>query len=386
MSRDLADTARSALPRAERPRHDLGRRSSRRFARYAIILSLAALTSIAHYFTDPSHFLFHNIYQRMYYVPILLAAAWFGVRGGAAVAVLCAGLYVPHILIHWAHSELYKANQLIELPMFLAIALIVGIVSDREREQRRKAEETASELDRALKDLEATVETLRRADRLATLGTLAAGMAHEIRNPLTSIVGALEIIEPDFPDGHPHHEFVGILRQEIGRLGTIANKYLDFARPPAPAPVPVDVNAAVRSSAEMIQRNAERSSIRIETRLGQSLPPAFADPVQLNQALLNILLNGVQAMPDGGVLDVSTEATAKTVSVTIRDHGLGLPAGPIDRIFEPFFTTKQGGTGLGLAVTKQIMTAHGGTVEAENAPGGGAVFRLAMPVAPGGAS
>jgi signal transduction histidine kinase len=360
--------------------------SRRRAIRYAIILSLAVLTSVAHYFTDPSHFLFHNIYQRLYYVPILLAAAWFGVRGGALVAIICAGLYIPHILIHWAHSELYKANQLIELPMFLAIALIVGVVSDREREQRSKAEKTAGELDRALKDLEATVETLRRADRLATLGTLAAGMAHEIRNPLTSIVGVLEIIEPDFPEGHSHREFVGILRQEIGRLGTIATKYLDFARPPVPSPVAVDVNAAVKSSAELIQKSAERSSIRIETQLAEGLPRALADPVQLNQALLNVLLNGMQAMPEGGVLDVSTAATRSSVGITVRDHGAGLPAGPIERIFEPFFTTKQGGTGLGLAVTKQILTAHGGTIHADSAAGGGAVFELTLPIAPDGVS
>ncbi len=217
------------------------RRIGRPLLRQAVIAILVALTSAAHYFTDPSHFLLHNVYQRMYYVPILLAAGWFGVRGGILVALGCAGLYAPHIMLHWAHSQVYKANQLIELPMFAAIALIVGLVADRERAQRRQAEKTASELDRALQDLEATVETLRRADRLATLGTLAAGMAHEIRNPLASIVGVVEILETDFPPGHPRGEFVAILRQEIERLSTIANKYLDFAKPPAPAPVPVDV-------------------------------------------------------------------------------------------------------------------------------------------------
>lgn len=353
-----------------------------RLLRPAIVAALAVLTSVAHYFTNPSHFLLHNLFQRLYYVPILLAAGWFGVRGGIIVALGCAGLYAPHIMIHWAHSEVYKANQLIELPMFVAIALIVGLVSDREREQRQHAEKTASELDRALQDLEATVETLRRADRLATLGTLAAGMAHEIRNPLTSIVGAMEIIEVDFPPGHPHREFVGILRQEIGRLGAVTNKYLDFARPPAPAPVLVDVNAVVQSSAELIEKSASRASTRIEMRLGQDVPQALADPVQLHQALVNLVLNAVQAMPDGGVVVVSTSATPSTVTITVRDHGPGLPNGPLERIFEPFFTTKAGGTGLGLAVTKQIALAHGGDIQAENAADGGAVFRLILPVAP----
>lgn len=375
-------TPTSAATRSGESVRAIERQQRSRLLRPAIIAALAVLTSVAHYFTNPSHFLLHNLYQRLYYVPILLAAGWFGVRGGILVALGCAGLYAPHIMIHWAHSEVYKANQLIELPMFVAIALIVGLVSDREREQRQQAEKTASELDRALQDLEATVETLRRADRLATLGTLAAGMAHEIRNPLTSIVGAMEIIEVDFPPGHPHREFVGILRQEIRRLGAVTNKYLDFARPPAPAPVLVDVNAVVKSAAELIEKSASRASTRFEIRLGQDVPSALADPVQLHQALVNLLLNGVQAMPDGGVLVVSTTATPSTVAITIRDHGPGLHDGPVDRIFEPFFTTKAGGTGLGLAVTRQIALAHGGDITAENAVDGGAVFRLVLPVAP----
>jgi signal transduction histidine kinase len=353
-------------------------------ARPAIVAALAVSITAAHYFTDPSHILLHNLYQRLYYVPILLAAGWFGVRGGILAALGCAAVYAPHILIHWAHIEAYKTNQLIELPMFVAIALIVGLVSDRERTQRRQAEKAASELDRALRDLEATVETLRRADRLATLGTLAAGMAHELRNPLASIVGVVEILERDFPQGHPRREFVDILRQEIARLNTIAGKHLDFARPPAPAPVPVDVNAAVRSSVELIQKSAARASVRIETRLARELPQALVDPVQLQQALVNVLLNGVQAMLDGGVLEVSTAAAASGVEIAVRDHGAGLPDGPVERIFEPFFTTKPGGTGLGLAVTRQIVTAHGGIIEAGPADGGGAGFRLVFPLAPTG--
>jgi len=262
------------------------------------------------------------------------------------------------------------------------IALVAGILSDRERAQRREAERTAAERDRALRDLEGSVESLRRADRLASLGTLTAGMAHEIKNPLGAIAGAVEILEADFPQGHPRREFVEILRREIQRLTAIAGKYLDYARPQPPEPRAVDVNRAVGAAVELVERSAGRASIRIDSRLAADLPPAHADPVLVHQALVNLLLNGIQAMPRGGTLEVETVAVPQGVQIAVRDHGDGLPQGSVDRLFEPFFTTKPGGTGLGLPVARRIAVSHGGDLCAEDAEGGGARFRLILPAAP----
>lgn len=285
-------------------------------------------------------------------------------------------------MLHWGHSQAYQTSQVAELAMFGLIAIVAGLLSDRERELRRRAEETAAERDQALRDLEGTVETLRRADRLATLGTLAAGMAHEIRNPLGAIGGALEILDGDFPPQHPRREFVDILRREIQRLNAISGRYLDYARPQAPELRAVDLNACVGSSVELVGRSAGRSGVRVETALSASLPPALADPLQVHQALVNLLLNGIQAMEGGGVLEVATDRVPSGVAVTVRDHGPGLPEGSGEKIFEPFFSTKPGGTGLGLAIARRIAVAHGGALTAESAPGGGARFRLLLPGAP----
>ena len=349
-----------------------------------MVIGVAILAvSAAHYITDPQHIVLHNIYQRLYYIPVLLACAWFGLKGGLVAAALCAVLYAPHIVLHWGHSEAYQASQGIEIAMFGVIALVAGVLADRERSLRKEAEATAAERDRALKDLEGTVETLRRADRLATLGTLTAGMAHEIRNPLGAIGGAVEILEADYAAEHPHREFVEILRREIDRLNVITSKYLDFARPQKPELRPVDVNEAVRSAVQLVEKSAGRASVRIEMRLAEDLPPALADPGQVHQALVNLLMNGFQAMPAGGVLEVETSAAAGDVRIAVRDHGAGLPDGSVDRLFEPFFTTRPGGTGLGLAMARRIAESHGGGLTAKNADGGGAVFDLILPPAPG---
>jgi signal transduction histidine kinase len=347
-------------------------------ARGAVVIGAAAAVTLAHYGTDPRHTLLHNLYQRLYYVPILLACAWFGLRGGLVAAVACAVLYAPHIVVHWAHDAAYQMSQALELAMFAVVALIAGALSDRERALRTEAEATAVERDRALRDLEETVGILRRADRLASLGTLAAGMAHEVRNPLGAIGGAVEILETDYPPTHPHREFVEILRKEIDRLKGIAGKYLNFARPDPPEPRPLDPNEAVRSAVDLLSKTAARASVRIELRLAPDLPPALADPGQVQQALVNLLLNGIQSMPGGGVLEVDTSLRSGAVEIALRDHGGGLPEGPVERIFEPFFSTQPGGTGLGLAISRRIAESHGGRLTAEPAEGGGARFRLAL--------
>jgi signal transduction histidine kinase len=285
-------------------------------------------------------------------------------------------------VLHWGHSQAYQTSQVLELAMFGLIALVAGLLQDRERLLRWRAEQTAAERDQALRDLEGTVETLRRADRLATLGTLAAGMAHEIRNPLGAIGGAVEILDADFPASHPRREFFDILRREISRLNTLSGKYLDYARPQAPELRPVDLNGCVDASVELVGRSAGRSGVRIETKLESGLAAALADPLQVHQALVNLLLNGIQAMEEGGVLEVSTARDPAGVAVTVRDHGPGLPEGAGDRIFEPFFSTKPGGTGLGLAIARRIAVAHGGSLTVESVPGEGARFRLLLPAAP----
>jgi len=350
-------------------------------ARWAVLLVLILGTSLGHYLTSPDHFLLHNIYQRLYYIPILLACAWYGLAGGLAVAAVSAVCYAPHIVLHWRQSQAYQANQLIELGMFGVVAFVAGALSDRERRLRLEAEAIAIERDRALTEIKDTVDGVRRADRLAALGTLTAGMAHEIRNPLGAIGGAAEILERDYPDGHQRREFLDILRREIARLAAIVGKYLDYARPQPPELRLVDINATVRAALALVGKSAVGASISMDAHFAEGLSAVSADSGQIHQVLVNLLLNAVQAMPDGGTVEIATRVEAEGAVVEVRDHGAGLPDVPVERLFEPFFTTKAAGTGLGLYVCRRIAESHGGRLDAVNAPGGGAAFRLVLPAA-----
>ncbi len=348
---------------------------------WVVLAGLIVAISLGHYLTNPEHFLLHNIYQRLYYIPVLLACAWYGLAGGLAVAAVCAAAYAPHILLHWRMSQAYQANQLIELGMFGVVAFVAGALADRERRLRLEAEAIATERDHALTELTATVDGVRRADRLAALGTLTAGMAHEIRNPLGAIGGAAEILERDYPQDHPRREFLDILRREIVRLNAIVSKYLDYARPQAPELRPVELNEAVRAALDLVGKSAVGASIALDTRLAEALPAVRADAGQIHQVLVNLLLNAVQAMPDGGTVEIATWAEEGVAVVEVRDHGAGLPDVPVERLFEPFYTTKAAGTGLGLHVCRRIAQSHGGRLDAANAEGGGAAFRLVLPIA-----
>lgn len=323
-----------------------------------MLAAAIAAISVAHYVTPVEHFLLHNVWQRAYYIPVLLACAWFGLKGGLVAAVASAATYAPHILLHWGHSQAYQANQVLELGMFGVVAVVAGALSDRERRTR---------------------DDLLRADRLAALGTLAAGMAHEIKNPLGAIAGAAEILEQDFPKGHPRREFLDILREEIARLTTIAGKYLGYARSPEPLVAPLDLNGAVDTAVALVTKSASGRSVTIESALDRSIPKALADAGQIHQALVNLVLNGIEAMPAGGVLRLESGARGGDVEVRVVDSGPGIPRGDEERIFEPFYTTRPGGTGLGLAMSRRIAVAHRGALTAENAPGGGAIFRLRLP-------
>jgi signal transduction histidine kinase len=333
--------------------------------RIAVLAVLVAAVSAAHYVTPLENFLLHNVYQRLYYIPVLLACAWFGLAGGLATASASAISYMPHILLHWKHSEAYQASQILEIAMFGVVALVAGLLSDRERALRKQAEKTA--------------ESLRRADRLSALGTLTAGMAHEIRNPLGAIAGATEILETDYPADHPRREFLEILKREIARLNAITGKYLDYARPEAPEMRPVDLNEIVRSAVDLVAKSASESSVAFETRLESSDPHVLADPGQIRQVLVNLLLNAAQVQTAGGHVDIVTADLEEGVEVSVRDRGPGLPDVATERLYEPFYTTREGGTGLGLHVSRRIVLSHGGRIDAEQAVGGGARFRMVLP-------
>jgi signal transduction histidine kinase/putative methionine-R-sulfoxide reductase with GAF domain len=227
-------------------------------------------------------------------------------------------------------------------------------------------------------------QTMLRIERLAAMGHLAAALAHEINNPLQSIGNSMELVL-DFPlEEDERQDYLEAVRQEINRLMTLTSRVLDFARPPRVERQPTSLAKAVRYALTLADRQMAHTGIEISADLPDSLPPVLASHDQLAQVFLNLIINAIDAMRDGGRLDITARSTAEQIELTFADSGPGIPPENLDKLFEPFHTTKKEGTGLGLALSYSIVQQHGGTIRGGNAPGGGAVFAISLPLAPAG--
>lgn len=227
---------------------------------------------------------------------------------------------------------------------------------------------------------------IQRTEQMVVLGELAAGLAHEIKNPLAGIKVSMEVLaEEDIPE----EERTVILKviNEIRRIELLIKSLLNFAKPPKPEFTFIDLNDIIDKTITFSLKHPSLSSnnstgIKVLKDFDDNLPKTMADPMQLQQAFLNLLLNAVDAMPDGGTLTVKTShhAEVNSIQIAISDTGKGIDKGVMNKIFQPFFTTKSKGTGLGLAITKRLIEQHGGSISVENNPGRGVIFNIFFPV------
>ena len=230
-------------------------------------------------------------------------------------------------------------------------------------------------LDLAKRELHDSHEKqIQQANKLASVGELAAGLAHEIRNPLAGIAAAVEVLaeKQDSQD----REITQEIQLQVKRLNTTLSDLLNFARPREPEIAPCDLGDLVRRMLALVRSDAQKHQINIVDELPADLPPIKADATQIQQAVLNLLLNAIQAMPDGGTLTVRAAADSDRVRLMIQDTGGGIPAEIREKIFAPFFTTKHRGTGLGLAITRTILEKHHGTIRVDSEVGCGTMLTL----------
>lgn len=244
---------------------------------------------------------------------------------------------------------------------------------------------------RSLREREAQLrekqEALLRAEQLAAVGRISAQIAHEVRNPLSSIGLNVELLEESFGQARfdtderarEAREVLSSVLREVDRLAEITEQYLKMARVPQPALAPEDLNAVVASVLDFSREELERARVQVRRALDPKVPPALADEGQLRQVFLNLVRNSREAMRQGGTLEVRSRQVDGTVEVVFSDSGEGMTGEVRERIFDPFFSTKSGGTGLGLAVSRQIIQAHGGTIACESAEGGGTTFTIRLP-------
>jgi signal transduction histidine kinase len=236
-----------------------------------------------------------------------------------------------------------------------------------------------------LRESRAEIERLHRtqmsrAEHLATLGELATGLAHEIRNPLAGIAGVIEIVSRDLPATSPARLVVKDVRQEIARINQIVTDLLQTARPHPPKVRKSDLNTTVEHAVMLGRQQALAKSIQITLQKDPSLPEIEHDSDQIHQVLLNLLINALQAIDHDGKISVSVKALRKVAVVEVTDNGRGIPPEQLPHIFRPFFTTKGDGTGLGLSLARRIVEDHQGRIDVASTVGKGSTFTVVLPL------
>lgn len=228
-------------------------------------------------------------------------------------------------------------------------------------------------------------EQMKRADRLASIGEMAAGIAHEIKNPLAGIAGVIQVLKKGQPAGDQKRAVLEEVLSQVERMDKAVRNLLSFARPPEPRMTLVDINELVNRILEFLAPQFAKNSIVVERKLAMGLPWLTLDPDLMQQALINIALNAIQAMPRGGKCIVETRSTKPgqdnpgAVEIVFSDTGKGIPLENLSRIFSPFFTTRQQGTGLGLSITQRIIEQHGGEINVMSSLEKGASFTITFP-------
>jgi two-component system sensor histidine kinase HydH len=236
---------------------------------------------------------------------------------------------------------------------------------------------------RDVTDVKRLEESVQRQERLSALGDLAAGVAHEIRNPLNAIAVTAQRLEEEFQPADRRQEFVRFtqaIRNEISRLNRIVQQFLSLARPVSLNLVPIDVNAMVEDLLATVEQEAAVQGVMVKRKLQFGDAPLELDGDRVKQALLNVIRNAIEAMPNGGTLIVSTRTHDHTCEIQIEDTGCGIPKADLPKVFRPYFGTKESSTGLGLAISQRVITEHRGSIEIESTEGVGTTVTIHLPV------
>ena len=261
--------------------------------RYWLAILMIAVISLLHYNTHWHIHALHGIYRRLYYFPIILAAFRGGRRGGVMAALLVIALYVPHAFGYIGFDPGTTVEKILEMLLYLLVGLLTGTLVSRINAARDRLEQTAEDLQVTLDEKTVMEAELVRSARMAAVGRLSAGLAHEIRNPLASIKGSAEVLADDFPADHPKERMFTILQEETGRLNKVLTRFLAFARSEPGDIAPFDLPAECRAVVDLMEHDPGSVPVTIESPPG--LGSALGDPQQIRQVLLNLVLNATAA-------------------------------------------------------------------------------------------
>ncbi len=329
-----------------------------RLAALAEWQSLTALGAIVfitglHYGTAIDRGPLHDLYRRLYYIPVIYGAVRYGAVGGVLLSVTVAFMYIPHLIALLAGHPDRWVDNVADLVLLLVVGILTG----------------------------ALVDALCRRERLAAIGSHASRLVHDVRSPMSAIsAGARMMARPDLDD-EAREEMADIVVAQVQRLADMSGEVLEYARGNDHLELrDCHLNELVEEVAGLQRNRLQEAGVHLDVSLGDDAV-LRADPAGLHRVLTNLLENAKEAVSDGGRVQLTTAARGAKALIRVWDDGPGIPDEIADRIFEPFVTHgKHQGTGLGLAIAKEIVAAHGGELTAESRPGQGATFTISLPL------
>lgn len=365
---------------------------------YAVILKILLGTLLLEHTGEMA---INSSYYPIYYLPVVTAATYFDTLGTLLWTALASAAYCS-LLIPAMQDFTITGEAITELSsrvlFFFLAAMLVSRFSVEIRRRATAYQSLAEQMAITNQRLAEVQEEARRTERLAALGQMSAGLAHEIRNPLGVIKGSAEMLTKKLQDSNPlASELAGYISSETNRLSALVARFLDFARPQALELIPGSITEVVDRALAAVVTQRPDAKVTVEREYAQGLPQVRMDDRLCEQVFQNLALNAYEAMePGGGTLRVEIAAVRRAagsgVEVTLRDTGPGIPPEICEQIFNPFFTTKKTGVGLGLAIVSKIVDDHRGSLQVESTLGQGACFRVFFPSdghtvsAPAGAS
>jgi signal transduction histidine kinase len=319
-------------------------------------------------------------------LPVITGATHFGLLGTAVISLLACAEYLSFLV--FLQEDQYippqGARELILRTIFLpVVGYLTNELAASSRIETQKAQAAVEELARANRSLKEAQAQVRRADRLAALGQLTGGLAHELRNPLGTMKTSAELLSRNVGQENAiAREMAGFIASEVDRTNSLITRFLDFARPQPLKLQTGDLAMMLDTAIERFEREQKngKTNVTVFKNYSPDVPPVAFDAQLMERVIGNLLLNAAQASPPASVVTVKTQVTDSTAEIAVIDRGSGIDPKNLENIFNPFFTTKPDGMGFGLAIISKIVDEHGGHILVESTPGEGSVFRIQLPL------
>lgn len=326
----------------------------KKYSLIAIAVSILFITYL-HYSAMPGIHALHDLYLEFYYLPILLGALAFGLKGALLTFFLIATLYLPHALMIWTGTFLLEVNKLLHILLQGLFAIFAGYLVDRDRRQR---------------------ELMEKERYLSEIGRVASEIVHDLKGPLIAILGFAERIKA----GRGKTDTaVRTIINSAEQMQKIINSVLEYGKPVQLAYEEEDIMNVIRRSCDVCGVKAEQKGVQISVGLPPDPFVMMLDCIYLERAMVNIILNAVEVSGKGQVVSITAAVGENTIYVRIKDQGAGMDSETSHNMFMPFFTKKSGGTGLGMPIAKKIIDAHHGKIHIDSRPGSGTEVTIEMP-------